>query len=151
MLFERIDSEVGPLRERYDTLVGNPQEIERILRRGAEKARARATPFMAELRDAVGLRNLAEQGKAAKKGASKTALPSFKQYREADGLHHFKFVDAGGRLLAQSMGFASPQEAGRAVARLKQGDTADLGQAVHLADGVSDADLRQALGLFASA
>ena len=31
--------------------------------------------------------------------------PSFKQYREADGRHYFKLVDAGGRLLAQSAGF----------------------------------------------
>jgi tryptophanyl-tRNA synthetase len=101
---------------------------------------------MAELRSAVGLRNLGDQGKAAKKGV-KAAAPSFKQYREDDGQHYFKFVDAGGRLLAQSTGFASPQDAGRAVARLRQGDLAAVRDALRLADGVSEADLRAALAL----
>jgi len=149
-LFERIDREIGPLRERYDALVNNPQEIERVLRRGADKARARATPFMAELRSAVGLRNLGDQGKAAKKSV-KAAMPSFKQYREDDGQHYFKFVDAGGRLLAQSTGFASPQDAGRAVARLKQGDLTAVRDALRLADGVPEADLRAALDLLVAA
>src|SRR3954470_7218780 len=118
VLFERIDREIAPMRERYDALVANPQEIERILQAGARKVRERATPFMAQLRHAVGLRNLASQPQGAVKAKAKTALPSFKQYREADGQHYFKLVDAAGTLLLQSTGFSSPQDAGRAVARL---------------------------------
>ena len=119
-LFERIDIEIGPMRERYESLLADPARIERILKAGAEKARAIATPFMAELRDAVGLRNLAASGAAPKAKAAKAAVPAFKQYREADGKHYFKLVDAAGRLLAQSVGYESPQDAGRAVARLKR-------------------------------
>jgi tryptophanyl-tRNA synthetase len=120
MLFERIDVEIAPMRERYDALMSNPQELERVLRAGAEKARSIATPLMAELRNAVGLRGLADgASRAAKPKAAKAALPAFKQYREADGQHYFKLVDPLGRLLAQSTGFATPQEAGRTVARLK--------------------------------
>jgi tryptophanyl-tRNA synthetase len=145
VLFERIDREIAPMRERYDALIGNPRQIEATLRRGAEKARARATPFMAELRAAVGLRDLASQPAAAKQKAAKTALPSFKQYREADGLHYFKLVDAGGKLLAQSTGFASPQDAGRAVAQLKQGRREGLERALALAAGATDAELEAAL------
>jgi tryptophanyl-tRNA synthetase len=120
MLFERIDLEVAPLRARYEALMNDPAEIERILLIGAEKARKLARPFMAELRHAVGLRNLAAG--AGKGGArkAKVAKPSFKQYRERDGLFYFKLLDASGAALLQSRGFASPQEAGRAIAALQQ-------------------------------
>jgi tryptophanyl-tRNA synthetase len=56
---------------------------------------------------------------AAAAKEAKTALPSFKQYREKDGLFYFKLVDAKGQILLQSLGFASPKEAGRTIARLQ--------------------------------
>src|SRR5690606_16286830 len=105
-LFERIDSEVAPLRERYDALIAHPERIEEQLREGARRLRERhATPFLARLRDAVGLRDLGRTSvaKAAAK-AAKPALPVFKQYREADGRFHFKLVD-GDRELLLSRGF----------------------------------------------
>jgi tryptophanyl-tRNA synthetase len=150
LLFERIDREIAPMRERHDALINNPSQLEQILRAGAEKARAIATPFMAQLRHAVGLRNLAAQPGADKKEkAAKAALPSFKQYREADGRHYFKLVDAGGRLLAQSTGFATPQEAGRVVAQLKQGGV-DAASSLRLGDGVTPAQLADALAALAA-
>lgn len=121
MLFERIDREIAPMRERYEHLVNHPAELEAILKAGAEKARGRATPLIAELRDAVGLRNLAAQPAGKKAKGSKAALPSFKQYREADGKFYFKLVDAQGRLLLQSQAFDSPKEAGQAIAGLRAG------------------------------
>ena len=45
-LFERIDREIAPMRARYAELIANPAEVERILLRGAEKARAEATPYL---------------------------------------------------------------------------------------------------------
>jgi tryptophanyl-tRNA synthetase len=152
LLFERIDREVAPMRERHDALVADPAELEKILRDGADKARELAKPFMAELRHAVGLRNLAAGGgSAAKRKTSKPALPSFKQYREADGRHYFKLVDGDGRLLAQSAGFDSPQQAGRIIAQLKQSGAAGLEAALHLAEGVESAELDAALGQLAQA
>ncbi len=133
LLFERIDREIAPMRERYEAMVNNPAEVERILLRGADKARERSRPFIARLREAVGLRSLARAGAAAPPKADKRAVPVFKQYREADGLHYFKLVDAGGRLLLQSQGFASPREAGQAVARIREQGVAalsELGDAV---------------------
>jgi tryptophanyl-tRNA synthetase len=77
-----------------------------------------ATPFIKELRHAVGLRPLSSFNSAATAKDSKVALPSFKQYREKDGQFYFKFIDAQGQLLLQSIGFASPKEAGQTIARL---------------------------------
>jgi tryptophanyl-tRNA synthetase len=75
---------------------------------------------MATLRHAVGLRKLGDQAQATTQKVAKAALPSFKQYREADGQFRFKFVDAQGRLLLQSLGFASPKDAGQAIAQLQR-------------------------------
>jgi tryptophanyl-tRNA synthetase len=152
LLFERIDREIAPMRERHDALVNNPAELEKILRAGAEKARALARPFMAELRDAVGLRNLAATAQgAAKTKTSRSALPSFKQYREADGRHYFKLVDGGGRLLARSAGFDSPQQAGRTIAQLKKDGPAGLEADLELAGGVDAAEVAAALAQLAQA
>lgn len=57
--FELINGELAPARERYETLIANPAEVEAALLDGAARARAFATPFMAELRAAVGIRSLA--------------------------------------------------------------------------------------------
>ena len=53
-------------------------------------------------------------------------MPVFKQYRETDGRHYFKLVDAAGRVLLQSQGFDSPREAGQAVARIREQGLAGL-------------------------
>ncbi len=145
LLFERIDREIAPMRERYDALVNDPAQIERTLKAGAEKARAIATPFMGRLRHAVGLRNLATQAAGPAKAKGKSALPAFKQYREADGKHYFKLVDPAGALLLQSAGFASPQEAGRAVARLKQEGYQAGAADVTRGDGVTAEQVQAAL------
>jgi tryptophanyl-tRNA synthetase len=120
LLFERIDHEVAPLRARYDALMNDPAQIERTLLVGAQKAQALSKPFMASLRHAVGLRNLAAGKDKGAAKAAKVAKPSFKQYREkADGLFYFKLLDARGETLLQSRGFTSPQEAGRTIAVLQ--------------------------------
>lgn len=58
-LFELVNAELAAPRERYRELMAQPARIEGLLREGAEKARAHATPFMRELRHAVGIRTLA--------------------------------------------------------------------------------------------
>ncbi len=120
LVFERIDREVGPMRAHYDALINDPAQIERILLAGAEKARALSQPFIARLRHAVGLRRLEAPAAATQRKAAKVARPSFKQYRESDGQFYFKLLDAHGGLLLQSLAFASPQDAGRAIGRLQQ-------------------------------
>jgi len=119
MLFERIDREIAPMREHYQSLIDNPAQMDKILLAGADKARQLATPFMRELRHAVGLRALSSGSAALVAKEAKTALPSFKQYRETDGQFYFKMVDAKGQVLLQSLGFASPKEAGLVIARLQ--------------------------------
>ena len=149
LLFERIDRDVAPMRERYDDLMAHPEKIEQTLLAGAERARQIATPFVRSLRSAVGLRSLAQASAAPKAAkAAKAALPSFKQYREADGQFYFKFVAADGRLLLQSTGFAAPKDAGQAIARLQQqGESALAALAGQLApiEGVPPQDVAAAL------
>jgi tryptophanyl-tRNA synthetase len=120
LLFERIDQEVAPMRAQYQALMKDPARIETILQAGADKARQLATPFMRELRQAVGLRNLGTRtARASGEKAAKTSLPVFKQYREADGKFHFKLLDPQGQLLLQSNGFDAPRDAAQAIALLQ--------------------------------
>jgi tryptophanyl-tRNA synthetase len=128
LVFERIDRELAPMRTHYEELLADPARLEGILLDGAEKARALSGPFIASLRHAVGLRRLGStanngnsSGPGVQKGA-KATKPSFKQYREQDGQFYFKLLDTDGNVLVQSRGFASPQDAGKAIGLLqKQG------------------------------
>ncbi len=151
-LFERVDQVIAPMRAQYEELINNPARIEQTLLAGAERARTLATPFVRELRSAVGLRSLV-QGAAVAKPAkmAKAALPSFKQYREADSKFYFKLVDADGRLLLQSTGFDAPKEAGQAIARLQREGLSALAGQLAPVDGVADADVAAALKALADA
>ena len=125
-LFEVIDAEIAPMRERYDALMADPARIEAVLQAGAAKARAIATPLLRELRQAVGLRDLSSVSVVpAPVTAEKPALPVFKQYREKDGKFYFKLSQANGDTLLQSRGFDNPREAGAFLAKIKaEGKTA---------------------------
>ena len=148
-LFERIDAELSPLRERYNALMAEPERIEALLRRRGQELRERfAIPLLKELRYAVGLRDLAAAGDTPRAtAATKAALPQFKQYREADGRFHFKLLDGEGRLLIQSEGFDSPRDAGQLVAALKQ---AEHGEALQSESFKLEAEVEQVLAALAA-
>ena len=153
VLLERVDQVIAPMREQYEALINDPARIEQTLLAGAERARQAATPFLRELRSAVGLRSLAQASNAKAAKATKAALPSFKQYREKDGKFYFKFVASDGRLLLQSTGFDAPKEAGQAIAQLQQSPDALQALAARLApvEGVAPADVSSALQALADA
>jgi len=151
-LFERVDAEVAPLRERYEALIAHPETIEQQLRDGARRLRERyATVRMQALRAAVGLRDLAMRVQAASEKKASAAPPAvFKQYREADGRFYFKLVE-GERVLLQSTGFDSPKDAGARVAMLKRG-TFDQGAAdVGIGEGVAIEEVHAALAALLAA
>lgn len=55
-LFELVNEELAEPRIRYEQLLQDPGFIEAELKKGADKARAHATPFLDKLRKSVGLR-----------------------------------------------------------------------------------------------
>lgn len=137
-LFEHIDAELSPMRERYNALMQEPQKIEEMLREGAQVARERhGLPLMRRLREAVGLRDLSKLAETASAHADKpkTALPQLKQYREQDGKFYFKLISDSGETLLQSLGFDNPKDAGTWVARFKR----EGGEALAAAEASLDA------------
>jgi len=136
-LFERIDRELAPARERYQQLMRRRDHVEDVLCAGARKARARGAPFMQALRAAVGLRPLGAMAKlpvvgqsdgppaaasaAARDTVQSAKAPTFKTWRERDGTFHFKVIDSEGAVLLTSVAFASAADAGKAAAELKRG------------------------------
>lgn len=144
-LFTLIDAEIGPMRARYDELMAHPERIETILMEGAAKARAIAAPLLARAREAVGLRRFQPlAAPVATVAKVKPALPTFKQYRETDGLFYFKLLAADGALLLQSQGLAQGRDAGQWVSRLKREGEAALADAP-VSREASEAALGEAL------
>ena len=154
LLFERIDQEIAPMRAAYEDYMAHPEKVEALLLAGAKKARAIATPFMAQLRSAVGLRGLGSAVQAKAEKTSKAALAAFKQYREKDGLFYFKLVDTAGAVLLQSKGFESPKVAGQAIGQLQREGAAGMAalQAqLEVLDAEAQARAVQALAALAEA
>jgi tryptophanyl-tRNA synthetase len=158
LVVERIERDVAPMRERYADLMAHPERIEKTLLEGARKARAVAAPFLAVLRDAVGLRRMVATASVTaavtaptyKQYAKAAAAPTFKQYREDDGKFYFKLAAADGRVLLQSAAFDSGRDAGRWVSRLKtEGVTALPDAPVAHGNGVSSEDIADALAALA--
>ncbi|TYT27069.1 tryptophan--tRNA ligase [Luteimonas viscosa] len=153
-LYDLVEAEIAPLRERYLDLVARPGDIEDTLRDGARRLRERhATPLLAQLREAVGLRDLSTVRLAAMEAdavAEKPSLAAFKQYREADGRFYFKLVE-GERVLLQSRGFDAPRDAGQAIAALRRGSVPLAQAPASAGEGVTDAEVQAALDALAAA
>jgi tryptophanyl-tRNA synthetase len=118
-LFQLLDNELGEARERYNALMERPADLEDILLTGAAKARRIATPFLGELREAVGLRSFRSQVQSAgasKKKAGKNAR--FVSFREQDGSFRFRFLAADGEELLLSRPFSDPKAVGAVTQRL---------------------------------
>ena len=54
-LFELVNAELAPARERYQQLMDDPAYVEAVLQRGAERAREYSVPLMQKVREAVGI------------------------------------------------------------------------------------------------
>ena len=126
-LFQLLDNELGESRERYHQLIERPADLEDILQHGAKKARAVATPFLNELREAVGLRSFVAQAQVAtttRKKAAKAAR--FVSFREDDGSFRFRLLAADGEQLLLSRNFADGKTAGQVTKQLQSGQSLDV-------------------------
>lgn len=121
-LFELLDGQLAEPRERYHELLARPQDLEDILQAGAAKARAIATPFLAELREAVGLRSFVgvavSQDKKVKKAKKTSRTVSF---RDNEGFR-FRVLNAAGDDVLLSKAFADGRSAGQALKALQSGE-----------------------------
>ncbi|ACR11984.1 tryptophan--tRNA ligase [Teredinibacter turnerae T7901] len=57
-LFELVNDEIGEARERYNTLLADPDTIEDVLQNGAKKAREISAPMLEKVRSAIGIGRL---------------------------------------------------------------------------------------------
>ena len=158
-----LEAHIAPMREHYEALMGRPDDIEDILLDGARRARLLATPFLAELRQAVGLGRLVGAGagagaaaraadSAAAAGLAENAKPPvFKQFRESDGRFRFRLSAADGTTLLLSEGFDDGRQAGQWVKRIRQGGGAQARLApITLGSGVQWAEVDAALAVLAA-
>ena len=112
-VFERVNAELSQMRERYEALIADAGSIEQVLQAGATRARSRAQPLVARLREAVGLRSLANPAtSSAGDRKVKTEKPALQPvvFRDA-GAFAFKVLDAKKAVLVEQGGFADPKAA----------------------------------------
>ncbi len=126
-LFTLLDAQLGEARENYHRLIERPAELEDILQAGAEKARKVATPFLGELREAVGLRSFRSSVQVAETGKKKAAKGArFVSFRDEDGSFRFRLLAAEGEQLLLSRHFADGKAAGVVSKQLQQGGELDI-------------------------
>lgn len=116
-LHQLLEAMIAPMRDRYEALMARPQDIEDLLQVGARKARAYATPFIHELKAAVGLRD--PLSVTAVKTESKARKARFVNFRDEDGTFRFRLQDAAGQALFLSRSYADPKQAGVAIKALQ--------------------------------
>ncbi|WP_339486494.1 tryptophan--tRNA ligase [Pseudomonas sp. EL_65y_Pfl2_R95] len=126
-LNELLNAQLGDAREKYHALIERPADLEDILLEGAAKARKIATPFLTQLREAVGLRSFrsaAASTESSKKKVGKTAR--FVSFRDEDGSFRFRLLDAAGEQLLLSKSFSDGKSAGMVTKRLQSGEPLDV-------------------------
>ena len=112
-----IEQEVAPMRESYDQLMAKPDDVEDILRMGAKRAREIATPFMAKLRQAVGIGLVSTTAKKSKRKSPKG--PRLVQFRDEEGQFRFKLLSTQGQTLCTSVAFKDPKQVGVILRQLE--------------------------------
>lgn len=121
-LYVLIDSELGPMRDRYQSLIAAPDRIEDILQAGAEKARQQSAPFIERLRASVGLRAAATTTVPGTKNSKKSpSAARFVSFREDSGVFRFRLLDASGAELFLSEPFKDPKATGLMIRNLQNG------------------------------
>jgi tryptophanyl-tRNA synthetase len=126
-LFTLLDAQLSEARDNYHRLIERPAELEDILQAGAEKARKVATPFLGELREAVGLRSFRSSVQVAETGKKKAARGArFVSFRDEDGSFRFRLLAADGEQLLLSRNFADGKAAGAVSKQLQQGGEPDI-------------------------
>lgn len=114
-LAAQVEAQVGPMRARYAELMAKPARIEEILQAGARKARRETQTFMAQLRDAVGLRHAAPI-KAGAAGAPESQTMPHKpgrarlvSFRDEQGRFRQRLFDSHGCELVLSEPYSDPK------------------------------------------
>ena len=126
-LFQLLDGQLAAPREHYHQLIARPADLEDILLAGAAKARKTATPFLEQLREAVGLRSFRTSVQTTADVKKKTAKSArFVSFRDEDGSFRFRLLAADGEQLLLSRSFADGKSAGAVSKQLQQGVEADV-------------------------
>src|SRR5690625_1409069 len=123
-LFQQINMQISPKRERYFELMAKPEELEEVLAQGAIKARKITAPMIEKVRYAMGLRSATQVMVDKKESTEKTPLtkkePRWVSFKE-EGAFFIRMLDAKGKTIFLSNPFNAPNEMGQAMKALKSG------------------------------
>ncbi|AEP36434.1 tryptophan--tRNA ligase [Taylorella asinigenitalis] len=119
-LYILLNEILSPMRERYESYISKPDDIEDVLKMGVQKAIEYARPLMERVRDAVGLASFKSTqiytSKDEKKKSKKSA--KFLSYKDVDGSFKWKLISEESQELLISEAFADPKSAAIATREL---------------------------------
>ncbi|WP_322997280.1 tryptophan--tRNA ligase [Castellaniella sp.] len=121
-----IEAQIGPMRDTYADLMAHPARIEDILQAGAAKARQTAVPFMNQLREAVGLRQMASAAKSTTAKSAKSGQARLVSFRQDDGQFRQRLFAADGTELLLTEAFSDPKLLNQLSRQLAQADLSDV-------------------------
>ncbi|MBW0454508.1 MAG: tryptophan--tRNA ligase [Candidatus Kinetoplastibacterium crithidii] len=130
ILYEKIESELLPMRERYNKLISQPDLIENILQSGAQKARFFSQNTIKDIRDIVGLRSLNVDICNSKKQCVNNQTSHFNNkdnkdhrficYRDNKGYFKFRLISSSGKDILKSRGsFSDANNVGSLIKDIK--------------------------------
>ncbi|ASY30347.1 tryptophan--tRNA ligase [Taylorella equigenitalis] len=146
-LYQLLDGLLSPMRDRYEALISKPDDLEDILKMGAQKAIDYARPLLDKVREAVGLSSFGsvcktESDKSKKKNKKSSKFLSFK---DQDNSFKWKLISADGMELLVSKPFSDPKSAAMSSKNLLQAEGLEVADSVLSVEGEGIATINKEL------
>ncbi|AFZ83741.1 tryptophanyl-tRNA synthetase [Candidatus Kinetoplastibacterium blastocrithidii TCC012E] len=114
ILYDKIEHELAPIREKYKKLIKDPEYIEKILTFGCFKARKIIKPIIEEIRDLIGIRNLEKvtlNNKEKLFNYKSSRKSRFLIYKDIEDKFKFRLISSDGtELIISNSLFNNPNE-----------------------------------------
>lgn len=114
-LYELLSEHLSPKREIYQDLIKKPQQLEDMLKIGADRLRPQAQETLRIVKDLVGLSKFSVPMVDNQKTTKKIKVGKFIQFREKDGLFYARLQSGQGDNLLLSKGFDNPKHLGQLI------------------------------------
>ncbi|AGF49139.1 tryptophan--tRNA ligase [Candidatus Kinetoplastidibacterium galati] len=104
ILYDKIEHELAPMREKYKKLIKDPEYIEKILIDGSYRARKIAKPIIEEIREIIGIRSLGKYSSSNNKKllGIKNRKSRLLIYKDLGSKFKFRIISSDGNEIIKS-------------------------------------------------
>ncbi|AGF48426.1 tryptophanyl-tRNA synthetase [Candidatus Kinetoplastibacterium oncopeltii TCC290E] len=122
ILYDKIEHELAPMREKYKKLIKQPEHIEKVLVDGSFKARKIIKPIIEEIREIIGIRNLKKSSLNNKKKSLefKDRKTRFLIFKDLEDKFKFRIISSDGNdIIKSELLFNDPKEITSLLKKIK--------------------------------